>query len=136
MDHNVSSQSEEQSDAETVYTTHTPVMVGNRVPLNAMLDSGSMACTISEGAEIKLREVGVVTEHDQLISSRSCWLWWSSRQAKVGFQFRDGGVRQQNHGPYSGGLGQCDELILGTNVIKHILREYKQCSQVGVLWSS
>lgn len=89
MGHNVNSQ--DRSDAETVYTTrksscndtqvvgfqnthtvggsdsvsNTLVMVGNKVALNAMVDSGSMACTINGTAEIKFIEAGVVTTHDQ-----------------------------------------------------------------------
>ena len=34
-----------------------------------MLDSGSMACIISKRAEIKLREAGVMTQHDQISSN-------------------------------------------------------------------
>ena len=95
MGPNSSSHCEDISDAELIYATnkiscnntqvvfqnthkvggsdslfYTPVSIGDTVTLNAMLDSGSMACTISETAEIKLREAGV-------IKCRPHWLWWS-----------------------------------------------------------
>ena len=87
---NSSSQCKDTSDAEAVYNTHTissnnvqvvyqnihkvvgsdslfytPVSFGNAVTLNAMMDSGSMACTINEDAKTKLSDAGVITVHDQ-----------------------------------------------------------------------
>lgn len=38
---------------------------GNTVTLTAMLDSGSMVCTINETTEMKLSEAGVITINDQ-----------------------------------------------------------------------
>ena len=85
-----------------------------------------MACTISERAEIKLREAGVVTQH--FVTSFFQMFLLAVvviTSSQTHFQFRDGGVWQQNHGPYP----SCPKpvLLLGTNVIKHILCEYKQC---------
>ena len=76
------------SDAETVYTSerdscndsevvvyqnihrvgsreslfYTPVAMGGTVNMGGMLDSCSIACSISEKAEMKLREAGVITD--------------------------------------------------------------------------
>ncbi len=45
---------------------YTPVTIGEKVTLGAMLDSGSMACTLSDTAEMKLRKAGVVDSSSEL----------------------------------------------------------------------
>ena len=47
---------------------YTPVIVGNKVTLGAMLDSGSMVCTMSEMAELKFIDAGVVDVKSQFNS--------------------------------------------------------------------
>lgn len=149
-----SSQSQNESDAETVYMAHknscddsedivyqnthtvggsdslfyTPVTVSNTVTLNAMLDSGSMACTISDTAEMRLREAGVATAHNQFCSN-VVLVGCGGRRVKPKSAFN---VEMEVYGckvvvPTLVVQGQHDDLILGTNVIKHILRQYKQC---------
>jgi len=44
---------------------YTPLKTGDTVTLNAMLDSGSMACTINESAEMRLRSAGAVDESSE-----------------------------------------------------------------------
>lgn len=107
---------------------YTPVIIGNTVTLNAMLDSGSMACTINETAEMKLRDAAIVTEHDQFhpdVMLIGC----GGRRVKPKFAVN---VEMEVYGcrivvPTLVVQGQHDEMILGTNVIKHVLRQYKQC---------
>ncbi len=47
---------------------YMPVKIGEVVSLNAMLDSGSMACTINESAEMTLRSAGAVDECDEFVA--------------------------------------------------------------------
>jgi hypothetical protein len=151
---NVISQSENDSDAETVYMAHksscddseiivyqnmhrvgssdslffTPVTVGDAVKLSAMLDSGSMACSINEAAETKLREAGVVTAHNQF-SSNVVLVGCGGRRVKPKSSID---VEMEVYGckilvPTLVVQGQHDELILGSNVIKYIIHQYKLC---------
>lgn len=41
---------------------YTPVKIGESVTLSAMLDSGSIACTMNESAEMELKSAGVLNE--------------------------------------------------------------------------
>lgn len=107
---------------------YTPVTVGDTVTLNAMLDSGSMACTMSRVAEAKLREAGLAAAHNQF-SSNVVLVGCGGRRVKPESAFN---VEIEVYGcriivPTLVVEGQHDELILGTNVIKCILRQYKQC---------
>ena len=148
-----SSQCEDISDAETIYNTHTtscnnvrvvyqnihkvvgsdslfytPVKFGNAVTLNAMMDSGSMACTINEDAKTKLSEAGVITVHDQFSTDVvliGCGGRRVSPESAVHLNMEVYGCKITV--PTLVVQGQHDEMILGTNVIKHILRQYKQC---------
>ena len=108
---------------------YCPVLVNGLVQLRGMLDSGSMACTISKTAEQKLRESGALPSEMQ--SAREIVL--------VGC----GGVQAQPECLYDLELqlydttclvpvlvvpGQRDDLILGSNVIKHLLHVMKGSS--------
>lgn len=150
---NSSSHCEDISDAEIIYATnkiscdntqvvfqnihkvggsdslfYTAVSIGDTVTLNAMLDSGSMACTISETAEMKLREAGVIAAHDRF-STDVVLIGCGGRRvmpkSAVYLQMEVYGCKLTV--PTLVVQGQHDEMILGTNVIKHILRQYKQC---------
>ncbi|KAL7842572.1 hypothetical protein SRHO_G00242610 [Serrasalmus rhombeus] len=105
---------------------YCPVLVNCLVSLKGMLDSGSMACTINKTAEEKLREGGALSTE-----MRS-----ASNIVLVGC----GGAQAQPEGLYDLELqlynttclvptlvvpGQRDELILGSNVIKHLLHVMK-----------
>lgn len=154
MGHNFNSPSEDISNAETVYTMnkmacndtqnvvfqnihkvvssdslfYTPVMIGNTVTLKAMLDSGSMACTICETAEMKLREAGAFTAHDQF-NTDVVLIGCGGRRVmpKSAVYLQMGVYGCKIIVPTLVVQGQHDEIILGTNVIKHVLHQYKQC---------
>lgn len=141
------------SDAETVYTSvkdscsdsevvyqnvhrignsdslfYTTVDMGGTVKIGGMLDSGSMACSISETAEAKLREAGVITDR-QAINVNVVLVGCGGLRVKPKCAFD---VEMEVYGykmsvPTLVVPGQHDELILGTNVIKHILRQSKLC---------
>lgn len=154
MGHNSSSRTDDYSDAESIYTAcklscadskdvifqntqvvngsdslfYTPVIISDRVTLNAMLDSGSMACTISEAAEMKLREAGAVTTNDHFSTDVvliGCGGRRVTPKVAVNVQMEVYGCKIEV--PTLVVQGQHDDLILGTNVIKHILHKYKKC---------
>ncbi|KAJ8010185.1 hypothetical protein DPEC_G00072360 [Dallia pectoralis] len=107
---------------------YTPVVVGGAVTLGGMLDSGSMACSISEMAEIRLREAGVVTDQ-RLIDVDVVLIGCGGLRVKPKCAFE---VEMELYGckmlvPILVVQGQHDELILGTNVIKYILHQSKLC---------
>lgn len=106
---------------------YTNAQVNDKVPLEALLDTGSMACTISEEAEQVLKDVGLASEpicdYPEIVL--------------VGC----GGVRvkpkcihhlkMEVYGctftvPALVVPGQKDQLVLGTNVIKHLLKQFRQ----------
>uniref|UniRef100_A0A3B1KC70 Gypsy retrotransposon integrase-like protein 1 n=1 Tax=Astyanax mexicanus TaxID=7994 RepID=A0A3B1KC70_ASTMX len=93
-----------------------------------MLDSGSMACTMNEFAERTLLDAGAVTELDRF-SCDVTLVGVGGRRVSPKSAFS---VEMEVYGckmivPTLVVEGQHDELILGTNVIKHILRESKKC---------
>lgn len=107
---------------------YTPVVAGGAVTLGGMLDSGSMACSISEVAEMKLRRAGVITESNR-IDVNVVLIGCGGRRVKPKSAFD---VEMEVYGckmlvPTLVIQGQHDELILGTNVIKLILRQSKLC---------
>lgn len=108
---------------------YTPVTMGDRVTVGGMLDCGSMACSISEAAEMKLVEAGVITNRyriDVNVNLIGC----GGQRVKPQSAFN---VKMEVYGckmlvPTLVVSGQHDELILGTNVIKHALHESKMNS--------
>lgn len=141
------------TDAETVYTSvrdscndsvvvyqnihrvgnsdslfYTPVAMGGAVKMGGMLDSGSMACSISEKAEMKLRETGVITDHKQIdvnVTLIGCGGLHVKPKCAFDLEMEVYGCRMLV--PTLVVPGQHDDLILGTNVIKHILHQSKLC---------
>lgn len=109
--------------SELFYAT---VLVNHSVQLKGMLDSGSMACSISEHAVEKLSAAGVLPKKqhpEENIVLIGC-----------------GGLQTQPEGFYDLEIqlydahcvvptlvvpGQHDDLILGSNVIKHVIRVLK-----------
>lgn len=107
---------------------YTPVVMGETVKMGGMLDSGSMACSISETAERKLIEAGVITDQRK-IDVNVVLVGCGGLRVKPKSAFN---VEMEVYGckmsvPTLVVSGQHDELILGTNVIKHILRQSKLC---------
>lgn len=107
---------------------YTPVIVGNKLTLGGMLDSGSMACTMSESAEAKLLDAGVLKKE----KGSNCDV------VLIGC----GGSRVKPKSVYDVEMevygckiivptlvvhGQLDDLIIGTNVIKHVIHQSKRC---------
>ena len=105
---------------------YTQVGVNDAVELKGMIDSGSMACTLNEEAECSLREAGVLMGEPQS----------AERIVLVGC----GGKQTRPKGIYDLTLtvygvecivpvivvpGQRDELIIGSNVLKHLMRVMK-----------
>lgn len=105
---------------------YVPVFVNNSVQFKAMLDSGSMACSISERGVEKLSSACVLPEKQH--SEENIIL--------VGC----GGLETRPEGFYDLEMqilgvsfvvptlivpGQLDDLIVGSNVIKHLLHELK-----------
>lgn len=101
------------------YLFFTDVLVRDVVSLRGMLDSGSMACTMSTQVLSKLIEAKVLTSND--VSAHTDWLWWSENKCEVQMKVFD----------YSFSVpalivdGQNAELILGSNVIKHLIYDMK-----------
>ncbi|TKS64941.1 Retrovirus-related Pol polyprotein from transposon opus [Collichthys lucidus] len=102
--------------------------MGGAVKIGGMLDSGSMACSISEAAEVKLREAGVITDQ-KLIDVNVVLVRGGGLLVRQKCAFD---VEMEVYGckmlvPTLVVQGQHDESILGTNVIKHILHQSKLC---------
>ncbi|XP_031735145.1 uncharacterized protein LOC116401066 [Anarrhichthys ocellatus] len=92
-----------------------------------MLDSGSMACSINETAEMKLRDAGVITDQKRI--DVNVVLVGCGRlrvRPKCAFDVEMGVYGCKMFVPTLV-PGQHDELRLGTNVIKHILHQSKLC---------
>ncbi len=107
---------------------YTPVIVGNKLTLGGMLDSGSMACTMSEKAEAKLLDAGVLAKETKSNFDIVLIGCGGSRvKPKSAYD-----VEMEVYGckvivPTLVVQGQLDDLIIGTNVIKHVIRESKRC---------
>lgn len=115
---------------------YAPVLVNHSVELKGMLDSGSMACSISELAVEKLRSAGVLPERQHP----------EENVVLIGC----GGLQTQPEGFYELEMqiygahcvvptlvvpGQRDDLILGSNVIKHIVHVMKSNSDYWCITS-
>ena len=144
-------QTEDVSDAETVYISvkdscndstvvyqnihrignsdglfYTPAVV-NGLVLGGMLDSGSMACSINEKTEMKLRNAGSITDQT-CIDVNVVLVGCGGLRVKPKCAFD---VEMEVYGcrmlvPTLVVPGQHDELIIGTNVIKHVMHQSKQ----------
>ncbi|XP_061887948.1 uncharacterized protein LOC133638923 isoform X1 [Entelurus aequoreus] len=107
---------------------YTPVTVGGVVTLGGMMDSGSMACSISETVEMRLRETGVLSGQNQ-IDVNVTLIGCGGLRVKPKCAFD---IEMEVYGckmlvPTLVVPGQQDELILGTNVLKYILHQSKRC---------
>lgn len=103
---------------------YTNAQVDDKTSLQALLDTGSIACTISEEAEQMLKNVGSASEPNPDIVLVGCG----------GTQVRPKCIHNLKMEVYGCTFsvpalvvpGQKDQLILGTNVIKHLLKQFKQ----------
>ncbi|XP_024119188.1 uncharacterized protein LOC112140459, partial [Oryzias melastigma] len=107
---------------------YTPVTIGGLVKLGGMLDSGSMACSINESTVQKLREAGALTDDRQLsvdVVLVGCGGLRVRPKCAFELDMEIYGCRMLV--PTLVVQGQHDDLILGANVIKHILQKSKKC---------
>ena len=108
---------------------YVPVKVGGKVTIGGMLDSGSMACTVSDTAMRNLLSAGAVCEAERF-STDVTLIGVAGRRVhpKLAFNINMEVNDCKMIVPTIVVEGQHDDLIIGTNVIKHILRESKKCS--------
>lgn len=105
---------------------HTPVMINDSFQLQGMLDTGSMACTLSEEAEQSLLAKNGLPQKGQL----------TEQVILIGC----GGVQVRPKGMYEVDMslygvkctvpvlvvpGQKDDIIIGTNVLKFVMHQMK-----------
>jgi len=116
---------------------YAPVNVNSQFQLKGMLDSGSMACTLSEVAEQKMLEANVLSESKQL-KEQIVLVGCGGKQTKPKCMYE---VELEVYGvqcivPVLVVPGQRDDLILGTNVIKHIMHQMKSSDEYWRLISN
>lgn len=105
---------------------YTPVTVDNKVTLRAMLDSGSMACSLSVEALNKLTDAGVVQLNEQETTDVvfvGCGGVRVKPQSVVNLKLAVYGCAVSV--PTFVVQNQQDELIIGSNVIRHLVRQLK-----------
>ena len=105
---------------------YTPVIVNGRSTVRALLDSGSMACSISETAIGTMVEAGSLN-HDDLQSADVVLIGCGGMKAYAKSQC-DLELEVYGHRMIVPTLivpGQADDLILGTNVIKYLIQRLK-----------
>ncbi|KAL1255089.1 hypothetical protein QQF64_013150 [Cirrhinus molitorella] len=106
---------------------YTDVLVNDAVPLKALLDSGSMACTISEFAESRLLDAGLSLDLCEMQANVMLVGCGGIQVApKCMYQLKMRVYEYKVSVPTLVVTGQRDELILGTNVLKFILSQLKQ----------
>lgn len=105
---------------------YTSVIVNNQFHMRGMLDTGSMYCTLSETAEQKLLAENVVLDKKSLPKNIIIVsVGGKTTQPKCLYE-----VSMKVYGiscrvPVLIVLGQHDDLILGTNLIKHNVNQMK-----------
>lgn len=106
---------------------YTDVLVNDQIRLQTLLDSGSMACTMSEDAEKELYNAGLLPESIQ--SNEDIILVGCGGvqvRPKCIYQLKLSVYGQEMSVPTLVVPGQRDQMIVGTNVIKHLLRQFKK----------
>ena len=106
---------------------YTDVLVNDQIGLQALLDSGSMACTVSEDAEEELHKAGLLPESAQ--SNEDIVLvgcGGAKVRPKCIYQLKLNVYGQEMSVPTLVVPGQRDQMIVGSNVIKHLLRQFKK----------
>lgn len=106
---------------------YTPVVVNGCETVNAMLDTGSMACSVSEAVEQKLIAAGILdndVQQDMDIVLIGCGgkRAYPKRLCDLELEV----YRCKVIVPTLVVPGQVDELIIGTNVIKYLMRKFKE----------
>lgn len=105
---------------------YTQVEVDDKVTLKAMIDSGSMACTLNEDAEGLLREAGALMGEPQSaekIVLVGCGGKQTHPKCVYDLTMTVYGIKCIV--PVLVVPGQRDELIIGSNVLKHLMHVLK-----------
>ena len=105
---------------------YAPVSVKNKFQMRGMLDSGSMACTLSEEAEKKMLIENVLSEPKQM-DEEVVLVGCGGKLTKPKCMYK---VELKVYGESCIVLalvlpGQRDDLIIGTNVIKFLIHQLK-----------
>lgn len=105
---------------------YTPVVINGTTTVRAMLDTGSMACTINEDVEKKLTETGsldydVKSNTDIVLVGCGGKLVYPKKVCDLQFDLYECAVIV----PTLVVPGQIDELIIGTNVLKFLSHKLK-----------
>ena len=111
---------------------YAKTVIGGKVEVRALLDSGSMACTLKSAVLPKLLQAGVLKSPS--LSPTDVVLVGCGGLRKCPL-----GVCELEMEVYSCRVlvptlvvdGQCDDLILGSNLLKHLIRELKS---TGDFW--
>lgn len=116
---------------------YTPVSINNIFQVQGMLDSGSMACTLSEKAEQKMLSDSLLTTPIPL-TQEIVLVGCGGTQSKVKCMYK---VKMKIYGetclvPILVVPGQHDDLIIGTNVIRFLMHQLKITSECWCLSSS
>ena len=102
---------------------YTDVLVNDQIRLQALLDNGSMG----EGAEEELHKARLLSESTQ---SSGDIILVDCGGVKVRprciYQLKLSVYGQEMSVPTLVVPGQCDQMIVGSNVIKHLLRQFKK----------
>lgn len=105
---------------------YTQVAVNDKIELKGMIDSGSMACTLSEEAESMLREAGALMGGPQSVE-RIVLVGCGGKQTHPKCMYD---LNLTIYGvkcivPVLVVPGQRDKFIIGSNVLKHLMRVMK-----------
>lgn len=108
---------------------YAPAMIGGKIELLALVDSGSVTCTLSEAAEQILRD-------SNLIDDQSCKPTKKTLTGCGGNQTKPKCEYELNVDMFDCRMtvnvlvvpGQEDDMIVGSNVIRHVTQQVKKTS--------
>lgn len=123
------------TDSDSLF--YSTVLVQGLVELNAMVDSGSMACTISAEAEQKLLSAGAI--NISAVNPSSVVLIGCGGQKvkpKCAYELELTMFECKMLVPVLVVSRQQDEMIVGTNVLKHLLHHLKKSGNYWDLLSN
>lgn len=106
---------------------YTTVILNDQVTVKALMDSGSMACTINEETECELLSTGLLIQPDQShLDVLLVGCGGVKVKPKATHQLKMDVYGQLVSVPTLVVPGQRDQLILGTNVIKYLLTQLRK----------
>ncbi len=106
---------------------YTPVNINNSFQVQGILDSGSMACTLSEQTELKMLSENALSEPIPL-TQEIVLVGCGGKQSKSKCMYE---MKMKLYGetcvvPVLVVPGQRDDLIIGTNVIRFLMHQLKK----------